>query len=143
MESKFRKMAIIALAYLLDLFLEFEEDNLWTHLHLHESLYSLVNSADNFFSGKSHILGYSANSWQNWLLTPHKYYGKVNAAMKNYSYLFFYTYINRDHLVHSRRLKQVKNDTWFQLKYAPITWSWLKSQTNVVDFKEPWLSGQQ
>uniref|UniRef100_K1Q1A2 Uncharacterized protein n=1 Tax=Magallana gigas TaxID=29159 RepID=K1Q1A2_MAGGI len=31
-------MAIIALAYLLDLFLEFEEDNLWTHLHLHETL---------------------------------------------------------------------------------------------------------
>lgn len=59
-----------------------------------KSLFSIVNSADNFFPGKIHILGYSANPLQNWLLTPYQYFGKVNDAMKNYINIHFSTCIS-------------------------------------------------
>ena len=51
------------------------------------NLYSLARSVDNLFPGNTHIIGDSAYPSQDWLLTPYKDYGNLNAAQRHYNYI--------------------------------------------------------
>jgi hypothetical protein len=51
------------------------------------NLYSLASNADTLFPGNTHVLGDSAYPLQDWLLTPYKDYGNLNAAQRHYNYI--------------------------------------------------------